>query len=358
MWPGFLVLVSVVVSMGCGSTRVDTIPTQRYFAYTVAGQSSLDREPPPQAPGKAVAAIKKLKRVAFVPPDTCLDMRAADTSTTVDKRVLRMECGVTMSEMEREAEKVGFDVVTWQSLKGGSRPLEQAKELKIELLFEVNELDVIAESNRSSSVEFSYFYGEGAGPVQPLQVTEADNEACKAYHARAAPGVSGMTSVLDLKMVQVSNASVLWSYRHVENATAAAASSLIRFPINASQEMRTSKPWWPWLIFAAGLTLLAVIPEEPLPGAVVAGSGLGLALFWPRSTKPVGEAMYEPVSAVLCRRPHIQDRPVPVGPPRPVVSNTFRSETKVNNKDFAEERRRMLIKKSVQIFMKQLTVEE
>ena len=47
-----------------------------------------------------------------------------------------MQCGVTMSELEREAEKVGFDVVTWQSLKGGSRkPLDQAKELKIELLF-------------------------------------------------------------------------------------------------------------------------------------------------------------------------------------------------------------------------------
>jgi len=61
---------------------------------------------------------------------------------------------------------------------------------------------------------------------------------------------------------------------------------------------------------------------------------------------------------VLCRRPHIQDTPVPAGPPREVVSNTFRSETKVNTKDAAEERRRVLIKKSVQIFMKQLTAEE
>ncbi|MBA3457780.1 MAG: hypothetical protein H0T42_32155 [Deltaproteobacteria bacterium] len=355
---GFLARVCLLVSIGCGSTRVDTIPTQRYYAYTVAGESSLDREPPPNAPGKALSAIKKLRRVAFVPPDTCLDMRAAETSTTVDKRVLRMECGVTMSEMEREAEKVGFDVVTWQSLKGEARPLEQAKQLKIELLFEVNELDVIAESNRSSSVEFSYFSGEGSGPVQPLQVTESDNEACKAYHARAAPGVSGMTSVLDLKMVQVSTGSVLWSYRHVENATAAAASSLIRFPINARQEMRTSKPWWPWLVFGGGLALIAAIPDDPRPGAAIAAGGLGAAIFWPRSTKPVGDRVYEPVSAVLCRRPHIQDTPVPVGPAQPVVSNTFRSQSKINTNDVTEERRRMLIKKSVRIFMKQLTVEE
>lgn len=358
MWPWVLVLMSLVASLGCGSSRIDTIPTQRYYAYTVAGQSSLDREPPPEAPGKAIAAIKKLKRVAFVPPDTCLDMRAADTSTTVDKRVLRMQCGVTMSEMEREAEKVGFDVVTWQSLKGGLRPMEQAKELKIELLFEVNELDVIEESNRASSVEFRYFYGEGAGPVQPLQVTPSDNEACKAYHARAAPAVSGMTSVLDLKMVQVSTGSVLWSYRHVENASEAEASSLIRFPVNASQEMRTRKPWWPWLVVGLGVALLAAVPDDPRPGIVIAASGLGAAIFWPRSTKPVGDRKYESVSAVLCRRPHIQDRPAPAGPSAPVMSNTFRSETKINTKDAAEERRRMLIKKSVQIFMKQLTAEQ
>jgi hypothetical protein len=352
-----LVLLSVLISIGCGSTSTQTIQTTRFYAYTVAGESSLDREPPPQAPGKAIAAIKKLKRVAFVPPDTCLDMRAADTSTTVDKRVLRMQCGVTMSEMEREAEKVGFDVVTWQSLKGGSRPLEQAKELKIELLFEVNELDVIEESNRSSSVEFSYFSGDGSGPVQPLQVTAKDNEACKAYHARAAPPVSGMTSVLDLKMVQVSNGSVLWSYRHVENAKEEAASSLIRFPINATQEVSVRKPWWPWLVVGAGLTLLAAVPDAPLLGGAIAGGGLLAAIFWPRKTTK-GPQLYEQVSAVLCRRPHIQDTPVAAGPPREVTSSTFRSETKVNTKDAAEERRRVLIKKSVQIFMKQLTAEQ
>ena len=357
MRPGSLMLLFLVAVVGCGSTRTDTIPTTRFYAYTVAGESSLDKEPPPQAPGKAVAAIKKMKRVAFVPPDTCLDMRAADTSTTVDKRVLRMQCGVTMSEMEREAEKVGFDVVTWQSLKGANKPLDQAKELKIELLFEVNELDVIEESNRASSVEFRYFSGDGTGPVQPLQVTASDNEACKAYHDRSAPKISGMTSVLDLKMVQVSTGSVLWSYRHVENATEAEASSLIRFPVNASQEYRTSKPWWPWLVVAAGVTLLAVT-DPPALGAVIAGTGLIAAIAWPRSTRPVGPRNYEPFSAVLCRRPHIQDTPVPAGPPREVVSNTFRSETKVNTKDAAEERRRVLIKKSVQIFMKQLTAEE
>src|SRR5262245_49990573 len=104
--------VVAVLASACATTTTKTITTSRFYGYTVVSSTSLDREGPPVPPDKARAAIAKLRRAAFVPPDSCLDMRAADTSTTVDKRVLRMQCGVTMSELEREAERVGFDVVT------------------------------------------------------------------------------------------------------------------------------------------------------------------------------------------------------------------------------------------------------
>jgi hypothetical protein len=282
-------------------------------------------------------------------------MRAGDTSTTVDKRVVRMQCGVTMSELEREAERAGFDVVTWQSLKGGTRPLEQAKEQKIDLLFEVNELDVVAEGDRASSLEFRYFSGEGNAPPQPLQVTAQDNAACKAYHAQSAPKISGMTSVLDIKMVQVTNGSVLWSYRHEENMRAAEATGLIRFSAQARQSYKTSRPWWPWLIIAAGVGLVAAV-EPPLLGAVVAGAGIIAALVVGKKTEPVGAPHYEPVGAVLCRRPHIVAAAAArVVAQQPVTSDTFREESRVSAKDFVEERRRELIKRSVAIFMTQLT---
>ena len=352
-----LSVVVPIVSIGCGSTSLRNVDSGRFVAYTVVSTESLDRPPPPSAPGKATSAIKTLKRVAFVPPDSCLDMRGGDTSTVVDKQVLRMQCGVTMSELEREAEQVGFDVVTWQSLKGGSRkPLDQAKELKIELLFEVNELDVVEELDRSSSTEFRYFSGDGKAPPQPLQVTAADNEACKAYHAHNAPKISGMTSVLDLKMVQVATGSVLWSYRHTEGAAESESFPLVRFGVMGSQNVVTRKPWWPWLVVGGGAVLVAV--GVYVPGAVVAGLGLIGVVVMPKKTHPVGEPTFESVSSVLCRRPHQQDAPPPVvaaGPPKSDRSDTFRTETKVNTKDATEERRRVLIKKSVAIFMKQLT---
>jgi hypothetical protein len=59
---------------------------------------------------------------------------------------------------------------------------------------------------------------------------------------------------------------------------------------------------------------------------------------------------------VLCRRAHIVDRPPPVaGPVGPVTSDTFREESRTSTKDYTEERRRELIKRSVNIFMTQLT---
>jgi len=347
------VVVASIVATACSTTSTKTIATTRFYGYTVVSTTSLDREGPPAPPEKARTAIAKLRRVAFVPPDSCLDMRAADTSTTVEKRVLRMQCGVTMSELEREAERVGFDIVTWQSLKGGQKPLDQAREQNIELLFEVNELDVIEEHTRASSMEFRYFTGDGPGPAEPLDVSEDDNEACKAYHAKNAPRISGLTSVLDLKMVQVSTGSVLWSYRHVENARAEDATALVRFPVNATQTYKTRRPWWPWLVVGAGGILVAV--GQPLPGVIIGGLGFAGVLLLPKHTEAVGEPAYEPVSAVLCRRPHVVDKPV--ADARPAAkkrSASFRSETKIDARDAVEERRRELIKKSVGMFMVQL----
>ena len=348
-------VVGALVVMACGSTTTRMIDTQRYYSYSMAAETTLDREAPPTPPAKAVTAINKFKRVAFVPPDSCLDMRAGDTSTNVEKRVLRMQCGVTMSELEREAERVGFDVVTWQSLKGTQKPLEAAKEEKIDLLFEINELDVVDETDRSESMEFKYFTGEGAGPAQPLQVTPDDNEACKAYHARSAPKISGTTSVLDLKMVQVTTGSVLWSYRHTENMKAGEASPMVKFAVKAKQSFKTSKPLWPWAIAAVGVIVIVASPDNAPIGAGIGGVGVLTALLWPSSTEAVGPPDYEPVPSVLCRRPHIEDVPVAVAPAAPVRSSTFRSDTKTSGKDVLEERKRDLIKRSVNIFMTQLT---
>jgi hypothetical protein len=350
---GSLVCVALLLAVGCGSTSVATIQTTRYVGYTVASDTSLDREPPPVAPPKAVNALLKMKRVAFVPPDMCLDMRAGDTSTTVDKRVIRMQCGVTMSELEREAEKAGFDVVTWQSLKGGTRPLEEAKSQKIDLLFEVNELDVVEDNDRASNLEFKYFTGDGNAPPQPLQVSPEDNEACKAYHARSAPQVSGMTSVLDIKMVQVTNGSVLWSYRHEENMRAAEATGLVRFPVSGRQTYKTARPWWPFLVIAVGIPV-AIFVSPPV-GAGIAAVGVIAAIVVGKKTEAVGDPELEPPGYVLCRRQHIVDMPVAQAPVGPVRSDTFHEQSRTNTKDAAEERRRELIKRSVAIFMGQLT---
>jgi hypothetical protein len=348
-------MLAIVVA-ACGTTSTRTVDTPRFYGYEMSGSTTLDREEPPVPPEKAVAALATNRRVAFVPPDSCLDMRAADSSTAVDRRVLRMQCGVTMSELEREAERAGFEVVTWQSLKGGARPLDSAKEQRIDLLFEVNELDVVEEHDRASSIEFNYVTGEGpaTGKLLPLQVTARENSLCEAYHAKSAPQIGGLTSVLDIKMVQVTNGSVLWSYRHVEDARADEASTVIRFPVRAEQKVRTRRPWWPWVVVAIGIGIAAGA-GEPAIGGGIAAAGVVTALVLPKKTSPVGEPVPEPMTSVLCQRPHIAD----VGPvaerPAETRSSTFRRHSKIDAKDALEEQRRILIKRSVAVFMKQLT---
>ena len=76
--------------------------------------------------------------VAFFPPDRCLERSAAPTGTVEDQQVLRLQCGVVMSELEKAAIAAGFQVVSWQALRGSDRPLRYARDQKVAVLFEIN----------------------------------------------------------------------------------------------------------------------------------------------------------------------------------------------------------------------------
>jgi hypothetical protein len=337
--------------VGCGATEMRRVNTGYYYGYQMASETKLDTEPATPPTRKAIEALSRFKRVAFVPPDTCLDMRAGDTSTTVDKRVLRMQCGVTMSELEREAANADFEVVTWQSLKGLGKPLDQAREQKIDLLFEVNELDVVTEGDYTSTMEFRYFKIAPDGSAKPMQVTEQDNEACKRYQDRAMPTVRDMSAVLDIKMVQVSNGSVLWSYRSTQSDSTIGGSPMVRFAAGGVQRITARRPWWPLLVILAGVGL-AVNEAPEVGGGAIVGGGLWY-LFQSKSVSK-GPVTMETPETVLCRRAHFVPPPVPVAASGPQTSDRFVSSTSTRTKDEGEEHRRRLIKASVHQYMQTL----
>src|SRR5262245_12542778 len=71
--------------------------------------------------GEARKALSDAKVVAFAPPDAC-----ADTSSGAD--IMRQQCGEVMAALEEAASDVGFEVVSWQALRGDQPALTYARE--------------------------------------------------------------------------------------------------------------------------------------------------------------------------------------------------------------------------------------
>ena len=79
-------------------------------------------EEPEVAPVEAKQLLANAKTVAFYPPDACINV---DTTAGEAKlKQLRANCGVLLSTLERAAERAGYEVLSWQNLKGGKRPID------------------------------------------------------------------------------------------------------------------------------------------------------------------------------------------------------------------------------------------
>src|SRR3954462_13383840 len=69
--------------------------------------------------------LANARTVAFYPPDLCLN---TDTSHAGgrDQKMAVANCGVLLSNLERAAERAGYEVLSWQNLRGQKRPIDYA----------------------------------------------------------------------------------------------------------------------------------------------------------------------------------------------------------------------------------------
>src|SRR5215831_9652985 len=115
-------------------------PVTYGYQYRVQQQFGGGEEPEP-APLEARQLLANARTVAFFPPDVCINVDAVGAGN-VKARMLRANCGVLLSSLERAAEGAGYEVLSWQNLRGNKRPIDYAREANVDVLFEINEIDL------------------------------------------------------------------------------------------------------------------------------------------------------------------------------------------------------------------------
>jgi hypothetical protein len=227
--------VVTLVMTGC------THYTTYGYQYRVAQQFESGDEPDPISV-EARQLLATAHTVAFYPPDYCVNSESGEHKA----KELRATCGVLLSTLERAAEHAGYEVLSWQNLRGSKRPIDFAREANVDVLFEINEFEP-GELSDSEIQRTLTFFERGDRGDTPLQVSNAVAQTCGGYALQRDPAqTAALTGVIDIKTVAVSDGRDRWHYRKT------LAQSLGRT--------------YPQVVFRA--------TEKPNPGAMVlAGAG-------------------------------------------------------------------------------------
>ena len=352
-----LVSLCILAGLGCATSSKRYTVEQEY----VRNRDLLQQATSPVSLG--IDGIRKANTVAFIPPDSCKEIKAAGGSTQEIDSVMRMRCGVIMSELERQAAEVGFEVVSWQQMGGG---ISAAKASRVDLLFEVNELSV--DFPKQELMEAGAISFRHAGEPLPVLYPEQVAGRCAESFLGTLPPTQVAT--LDLKMVDVASERVGWFYRD-----SVAMDEGERYRLN----MDFIAPGAPngvleeiaeTLYLIGGLlaippvvTFLMVMARNGGPElteiAWWTGSAAGASLTTGVLLSVLAHQFqeYPEPEQVLCNGTY-QERisPLVQAPSQPRVASTVRLESRRTvNRDENEEKRRQLIKTAVQKFMQRLS---
>ena len=195
----------VLASLAGGCTKY------AYYGYQYRFNQEFVGEEPEMIPVEARQLLASAKTVAFFPPDFCIN---TDTQISGDrKRVeqLRASCGVLLSTLERAAEGAGYEVLSWQNLRGTRRAIEYAREANVDVLFEINQFDLGPLTDKDVEGGLAFFERDD-GVDEPIQVPHG--EACLAYAQKAQPTQEvAVTGTIDIKTVSVIDGRNRWRYR-------------------------------------------------------------------------------------------------------------------------------------------------
>ena len=345
-------LVFAMLVLGCAAGGGGI----RYYGVTSATAQAVPefREALPLS-DQARAELKRGDTVAFFPPDRCLERSATPSGSIQDQQVLHTQCGVVMTELERAAMAAGYQVVSWQSLRGSNRPVQYAKAQKVAVLFEINELGTTDVSDRDSSQALDFFEVQGPQRFAPVRVDRSVGDRCRAAMQGAQPAIVGLSATLDVKMVSVAHERVLWTYR---NTRAMDMSRSQGTQYYVAHESTYKKKRWPWALIGIGVSGAGLGLADNMEPTMI-GIGAGVALIGAIGVLTEHHTTtWQTPSQVVCATPSVPDpyAPALVPAPAPVAEENSHFETheSTRNRDPLAESRLKLTRELVGDFMRTL----
>jgi len=116
--------------------------------------------------------LPTITTIAIRAPDSCANETTAIHSGEASGRglLLKTDCGVEMSELERALAKAGYHVISWDIIKNrvihdeNMTPVKAAKDLGAQVLFQVNSLERSAANVRQDARwERRFYHSSGKG---------------------------------------------------------------------------------------------------------------------------------------------------------------------------------------------------
>lgn len=352
--PWMTLALAVVFASGCAGSKLYVVNMDLESRRVL---QTANPEPVPEAR----EIVKTATSLAFNPPDVCTDVKAAGAGATEVNNVMRLQCGVLMTELEAAATRAGFSVLSWQTLRSG-RAIDYARSANIDILFEVNDLsfDIPVQDLYSvTNMSFSERPAEG-GPTRPLVVSDTMTTAkrCQEQYWRQAQPAQTVT--LDVKMVSVADGRVRWTYRDTRSD-------------DVGEKLKVTRTWVAspegspnplgglgaaTIGVGGGLLLLPLIvtPETPKEqataetlqtiGGVAVGVGVAtliLSFVLPKD--------YPSPDSVLCQGPSIEDTALPQQAASTSGASISFNEQRTLKGGGAEQQRKKLLSAVIQQFI-------
>ena len=163
------------------------------YAYQVHAADVAAHTEGPDAPAaETKQMLANARIVAFFPPDPC-----------------DAHCAQLVGNLEKSAEHAGYQVVSWQNLRGPKRPIDFAREANVDVLFQIDRIDSGTQTETPDARTLTFTADDA-----PLQVSPELAQTCREFSTHAEPPhVVARTATLAVQVLSVGDGVTRWRYQ-------------------------------------------------------------------------------------------------------------------------------------------------